>query len=267
MPKLTPRPGAKILTLDIETAPILAYVWRTWKENVGLNQISYDWYILSFAAKWLGQKKVMYHSQQNAKNVEDDKGLLLKLHALLDEADIVVAHNGRRFDCKKINARFLQHGLPPPSPYEIVDTLDVAKAHFAFTSNRLAYLTDTLCTEKKLAHAKFPGFELWAQCLKGNPAAWKEMEVYNKQDVISLEELYLKLRSWMVGHPNVAAIHGDLSEEQCPKCGSANVIQKGFRYTKQGGAYLRYQCKDCGGWSRGRFVQQSRSQRRKMLVN
>lgn len=267
MTKLNVRPGAKILTLDIETAPIMAYVWRTFKENVGLNQISHDWYILSFAAKWLHQKRVMYHDQSKAKNIEDDRSMLLKLHALLDEADIVVAHNGRKFDVKKINARFIQHGLPPPSPYEIVDTLDIARQQFAFTSNRLAHLTDILCTEKKEQHHKFPGFELWAQCLKGNPLAWKEMEKYNKQDVISLEELYLKLRAWYVGHPNVGAINGDLSEESCPKCGSTHVTQKGLRYTKGGGAYLRYQCQDCGGWSRGRFVQQSRSQRRKMLVN
>src|SRR5690554_2502619 len=139
--------GAKILILDIETAPILAHVWRTFKENVGLEQISFDWYILSFAAKWLHSDETLYFDQQYAKDVEDDTPLMQRLWKLLDDADIIVAHNGRRFDLKKINARFAIKGFKPPSPYRIVDTLEIAKKNFAFTSNRLAYLTDTLCTE------------------------------------------------------------------------------------------------------------------------
>lgn len=85
---------ARTLILDIETAPILANVWRTWKENVGMDQIRADWYILSFSAKWLGAKRVMYFDQSKAKDIEDDTFLMRKLHELLNEADIVVAHNG-----------------------------------------------------------------------------------------------------------------------------------------------------------------------------
>ena len=267
MPRLTPHVGAKVLILDIETAPILARVWRTFKENVGLNQIEHDWYILSFAAKWTHQKRIIYKDQSQAVDIEDDRSLLGHLHALLDEADIIVAHNGRKFDMKKINARFFALGFPPPSPYHIVDTLEIAKGSFAFTSNRLAFLTDQFCTEKKMAHAKFPGFELWKECLKGNQEAWKEMARYNKQDVTSLEELYVKMRGWAVGHPNVGAIKGTLSTEACPKCGSEDVKQDGYTYTKGGGMYLRYRCGCCGGYSRGRYVQQSRAQRKRMLVN
>ncbi|MHA6907390.1 ribonuclease H-like domain-containing protein [Ralstonia pseudosolanacearum] len=256
---------ARTLLLDIETAPILANVWRTWKENVGMDQIRADWYILSFSAKWLGAKRVMYFDQSKAKDIEDDTFLMRKLHELLNEADIVVAHNGRRFDLKKINARLIVKGFPPPSPYVIVDTLEIAKRHFAFTSNRLAYLTDTLCTEKKLAHAKFPGFMLWKECLAGNKEAWREMRTYNIQDVVSLEELYLKLRPWAEGHPNVANFD-EPEHPACPKCGSENVIQKGHRHT-QVGRYVRYRCNDCGGWARGRVIQNSKAQRSNLLIN
>lgn len=256
----------KILILDIETAPILAHVWRTFKENVGLNQINHDWYILSFAAKWLGATRVIYHDQSKAKDIEDDSRLMGLLWKLLDEADIIVAHNGRRFDLKKINARFILRGFRPPSPYEIVDTLDEAKKTFAFTSNRLAYLTDALCTQKKLEHAKFPGFELWKQCLNGNREAWKEMKLYNQQDVISLEELYLTMLPWMIGHPNVVALAGS-TERGCPKCGSHDIQQRGYRITRQGGKYARYQCNGCGGWSRGRFQQSTKAERGPLLIN
>lgn len=254
----------RILVLDIETAPVLAYVWRTFKENVSWDQISTDWYILSFAAKWLGDPRVIYHDQSKKRNIEDDRDLMKKLHKLLDEADVVIAHNGKKFDIRKIKARFILNGFPPVSPFRIIDTMLEARKEFAFTSNRLAALTDMLCTEKKLSHAKFPGFELWAQCLKGNPEAWAEMREYNIQDVISLEELYLKLRPWMEGHPNVAAFT-DPDEVTCPKCGSTHVIKKGHRFT-QTGKYVRYLCQGCGGWSRGRLMVNSKETRNNLLV-
>lgn len=255
----------RTLILDIETAPVLAYVWRTFKENVSWDQISTDWYIMSFAAKWLDRTEVLYFDQSRKRNIEDDRVLMSKLHRLLNEADIVVAHNGKKFDIRKIKARFILNGFGPVSPFKIVDTLLEARKEFAFTSNRLAALTDMLCTEKKLTHAKFPGFELWAQCLKGNPEAWAEMREYNIQDVRSLEELYLKLRPWIEGHPNVAAFT-DPEHVSCPKCGSTHVIKKGFRFT-QVGKYLRYQCGDCGGWSRGRITVNTRETRNNLLVN
>lgn len=96
---------------------------------------------------------------------------------MLDEADIVITQNGRKFDQKKLNARFILNGFKPPSSYKHIDTLVIARKHFGFTSNKLKYMTDKLCTKyKKLDHSKFPGMELWRECLKGNSEAWTEME-------------------------------------------------------------------------------------------
>jgi hypothetical protein len=52
--------GPRVLTLDIETAPLESYTWGIWDQNIGLNQIKSEWTILSFSAKWLGEKKVIY---------------------------------------------------------------------------------------------------------------------------------------------------------------------------------------------------------------
>ena len=124
-----PSKKPKILTLDIETVPLESYTWGIWEQNVGLDMIKTEWSILSFAAKWFDKKRVIYADTmgRGASKVRDDKKLLGQLHALLDEADIVVAQNGVRFDMKKINARLIQHGFGPPSPYRVVDTLSVAK--------------------------------------------------------------------------------------------------------------------------------------------
>jgi len=256
----------RTLVLDIETAPVLAYVWRTYKENVSWDQISTDWYILAFAAKWLGESTVMYHDQSRKQDIEDDRALMAHLHKLLNAADIVVAHNGKKFDVRKIKARFILNGMPPPSPFKVVDTLVEARKEFAFTSNRLVALTDLLCPEeKKDEHAEFPGFSLWAECLKGNPAAWKAMRTYNEQDVRALEALYIKLRPWIGGHPNVAA-YVDPERATCPKCGSHHVQRRGHVFT-QTSKYQRYQCRDCGGWSRGRLTQNSKEVRKNLLIN
>ena len=260
-------PGqARILILDIETAPILGNVWSIWQQNVGLNQIERDWYILSFGAKWLGEDRVIYHDQQRAKDIEDDSALLRKLWKLLDEADIVVAHNGKSFDLKKINARMVLAGMQPYSPVKVVDTLIVAKARFKFTSNKLEYLADKLNTKyKKLPHSKFPGFALWKAVMSGNKEAWAEMRLYNEHDVLSLEELYLILRPWDGRHPNVDVYDDEHEGEACPNCGGYHLQKRGFFRTNIG-KYQRYRCNDCGSWPHGRTPINTKAKRKGLLA-
>lgn len=243
--------GPKVLILDIETAPMLGYIWGLWDQNVALNQIHTDWYVLSWAAKWLGDppSKVMYMDQRDAKNIEDDSKLMKKIWELLDEADVIITQNGKKFDQKKLNARFILNKMQPPSSYKHIDTLAIAKKHFAFTSNKLEYMTDKLCTKyKKLKHSRFSGFELWKQCLAGNKAAWKEMEKYNKYDVLSLEELYTKLSPW--DNTVNFSLYTDDEDPVC-SCGSREFKKQGYAYTSVA-KYQRYKCKCCGKESRGR---------------
>jgi hypothetical protein len=249
--QLAPVKGPKVLLFDIETAPILAHVWGLWENNVALNQVVQDWHILSWSAKWLhdGPDKVMYRDQRNAKNVEDDSLILKDIWNLLDQADIVVTQNGIKFDKKKLNARFIMNGFQPPSGYKHIDTKVIASKHFGFTSNKLEYMTDKLNTQyKKLKHNKFPGHELWTQCLKGNLEAWKEMEQYNKHDVLALEELFYKLIPWD-NSINFNLYHDD--EDHVCKCGSTSFFKNGFYYTSTG-KYQKYKCKQCGAEHRDR---------------
>jgi hypothetical protein len=242
----------KILILDIETAPLLGHVWGLWENNLGLNQIAQDWHILAWAAKWLGDppSKIYYQDQRKARKVEDDKELLKGIWKLMDEADIICTQNGKAFDEKKLNARFILNGFQPPSSYRHIDTKLLASRKFAFTSNKLEYMTSKLCTKyKKLTHKKFPGFELWKECLKGNLTAWKEMERYNKYDVLSLEELYIKLRPWD-GTINFNAYDGDPDAIRCV-CGSLNMKRNGYKFTNIG-KYARYKCLDCGSEAKAR---------------
>ncbi len=125
-----------IILLDIETAPSLGYVWGIWEQNV--ISVKEEWFILSFATKVLGVGKPVIYALPDYKHYKrnhyDDEALVKELWKILDEADVVIAHNGDRFDIKKSNARFIYHGLKPPSPYKTIDTLKIARKHFNFNS-------------------------------------------------------------------------------------------------------------------------------------
>ena len=252
----------KILTLDIETAPIEAYVWSLWKQNVGLNQITTEWSLLSYAAKWLHKERVVYKDNRLQEDPRDDAGLMEDLWNLLNDADIVVAQNGLKFDLRKIRARFVLLGYPPFSPVKVVDTMLEARKAFAFTSNKLEWLSAALTDEPKQKHKKFPGFELWSECLKHNRAAWNEMRAYNIVDVKGTEKVYLRIRPWIQGHPNIT-LYDDADAMRCPCCGSAQLEQDGYAYT-QVGQYYRYVC-ECGAWSRSRYTINSLAKRKNTL--
>ncbi len=235
--------NAKVLFLDIETAPLTAWCWGLFDQNVGLNQIESDWHVMSWSAKWLHSKEIFYEDQRDAVDMENDKGILQKMWELIDEADIIIGHNLDRFDIKKLNARFILNGMKPPSSYRTEDTLKMARRKFAFTSNKLSYLTDKLCTKyKKLSHAKFAGFALWKECMKGNIKAWEEMRKYNIYDVLSLEELYLILAPW-ASKINYSVFQPD--DEKICVCGNDLFIKNGYWYTNSG-KVQRLKCTKCG---------------------
>lgn len=212
--------------------------------------IERDWFILCWSAKWLNEKKIYSSSLPKHKsyksNRESDKELLKPLWELLDEADIVISHNGIKFDRRKVNTRFILNGMTPPSPYRMIDTLVLARREFSFTSNRLNDIGQMLGVGKK---KETGGFNLWSDCLDGKMKAWKKMEEYCKQDVRLLERVYLKLRPFHQTHPNLSL------EGACGKCGSSNIQNRGFSYANSG-KYQRYVCKDCGGW--GKYARQKK---------
>ncbi len=243
--------GPRVLLYDIETRPIEAYVWGLFDQNVGLEQIITDWGVISWSAKWLGDpdSKIMYMDLRG-KNKYDDSKILKKLWELIDEADIAITQNGKAFDNKKINARFALLGLQPPSTFRNIDTLVLAKRHFAFTSNKLEFLSSANPnkTTTKLKSKKFPGFLLWKECLLGNLEAWQEMERYNKRDVIALEELYKWLAPW--DNSINFSLYNDSTKVVC-KCGSTDFTKRGYFYTNAG-KFQRYKCNKCGTETRSK---------------
>ena len=256
--------GPRILTFDIETLPLESYTWGLWDQTVGLNQIKTDWAALSIAAKWMGDDNVWYEDTRHKATIRDDKDMIAKLCAMLDEADIVVGQNVKKFDLRKIRARAMMHGLPPFKEPLVQDTMLMARSVGAFTSNKLEYLSANLTDTPKSTHKEFPGFELWLGVMQGNARAWDEMKAYNIQDVIATEQLYLKLRPWVRQHPNMAHYYND-EHRRCPRCGSVDLHNNGTLF-KGVSEYHSYLCSACGGHSRSRFTLNTRDKRKSLLT-
>jgi hypothetical protein len=239
----------KILLIDIETAPVKALVWKMWKENIGVDQVLSDWFCLTWAAKWLGESEVFSNKLTPEEVlIEDDKRIIKEMWKLFDDADIVIGHNSKNFDVVKLNTRFVIHGLVPSSPYKQVDTLEVARKEFGFSSNKLQHLANSFGIKGKYDTS----FNLWKKCLEGDKDSLYYMEHYNKHDVEILELVYLKLRPYIKGHPNLDMYFNDITPH-CPICGKHNLIlvpDKNF-YT-QAVEYQVYRCEDCGGLSRAK---------------
>ncbi len=228
----------KILFLDLETSPNMAYVWGLWQQNVSINQMVNSTEVICFGARWYGQRKVHFKSVHH-----DGKAEMLKsIHELLDEADAVVGWNSAAFDMKHLRREFVENDMLPPSPSKDVDLMRVARQQFKFPSNKLDYVAQKLGFGAKVKHS---GFDLWVGCMAGDEKSWREMKKYQIQDVNLLVGLYEKFLPWIKSHPTHA-----LEGASCINCGSGHLQSRGLAKTTTA-VYQRYQCQECGRWMRG----------------
>lgn len=248
----------KTLLLDVECTPNLATVWGIWQQNIAINQLHETSRVMCFSAKWVNGKEVRFESEYEQSHID----MVEKLHGLLSEADAVVHYNGNKFDMPVINREFLRYSYSPPAPYKNIDLLEVVKRQFRFVSNKLDHVVQELGIGGKVETG---GHELWLKCMDGDPNAWKTMEEYNKHDVILLEALYYRLLPWIHNHPN-PTLYTKNEDIVCPTCGSVHLQKRGTAHGKSF-KYQRYQCMNCGAWSRGRHTINDKEESKKILVN
>jgi len=236
----------KILLFDIETALMEVYVWGLYKQRIPHTNIIKDkdgseksWFVLSWAAKWLFddnvQSDIVTPSESKSRN---DKRILKSIWKLLDEAEIVIGHNLDRFDIRKLNARFIDNDINPPSPFRSIDTLKVARKEFAFVSYKQDFLTKHFELENKLKTE----FQLWVDCMQGDQARLDEMAKYNRHDVMGLEQVYLKLRPYIKNHPNLGVL---VDMDVCPTCGCEYLDETDSVYFTTANKFPVYRCQGC----------------------
>lgn len=244
------RKGPRCLIWDIETSHNLAAVFRLISQDYSIpfDNIVQERYVISASWKVLGEPtvhavSVLDDPARFKRNPHDDTHVLKTLYGVLSEADVIVAHNGRAYDTKFTEARMLIQGLPPLPPITQIDTLETARRRFLFNANNLDYLGKVLKVGRKVKTEN----GLWLKVLQGDTAAIKRMVRYNKQDVLLLERVFLKLRPYMSDHVNRQLFGGAASA--CPRCGSAKVQARGV-HRAISNVYQRLHCQSCGGWFR-----------------
>ncbi len=234
----------KIFVFDIETSTLLTRVFSLKVSGyISHKNVVADWFVICWAGRWQGEKKIIHDvvTPEEAKN-RDDKRVCSSLWDIFNKADILIAHNGDRFDIKKMNYRFcIKHGFNPPLPYRTIDTLKECRKIFASTSHALDYLAKQLKVPAKIN----TGFQLWVDCENGVKGALQEMDAYCRHDIEIGEEMYLKIRPWMKTGVNLG-LYTNLLDSVCPRCSSENLIPTDKIATTGANAYETYRCDDCG---------------------
>ena len=233
----------KVLYYDIETSLAKSYHFNYWKTNIGVKQMIEASHMLSHAWCW-GEDGEVFSSILTQKEAltKDDERIVLEAWSLFDQADIIVAHNGKRFDVNKCNGYFLKYGLPKPSPFKVIDTLEIAKKNFNLPFKSLEYLAKFLDVELKLDAG---GIDTWIGCEHGDQDALDTMEHYNRGDIITLREIHKRLKGWDNNGVNIA-LYNDQHDAVCTHCGSedVSVLSDKFAYTPQR-KYQVYRCNSC----------------------
>lgn len=231
---------SKILFIDIETCPNVVLSWAIGhKVSLSYENIIHERRIICACYKWADEKTV--HSVDWGKK-QDDKALLKKISKVIAKADVVIGHNGDRYDIKFINGRLLYHKLPPLGKLNTEDTLSMSRKTFYLNSHRLDYLGEYLGEGRKLDTG---GYGLWkAVHLDKCGKSLQKMISYCKKDVILLENVYNRISPYVEHTVNKAIIEGRDKNVACDACGSTEAVKDGHRYTKSG-KYQRYKCSNC----------------------
>lgn len=233
----------KILTYDIERLHGLYRSWGPGQQYLTIADELEPPRTCCVAAKWYEKKKILFSAEWQNK----DHDWLRDVWEWLDEADVVVTFNGKKFDEPILKWDFVERGWEFPSPVHHVDLYQLIR-QLKPSSKKLAYITDRLEITRKMRTSG----GLWERVRNGDRAAQAEMRKYNGIDVEATEDLYDYLQPY-IKLPNMALLSGYGQDDgmRCPQCRKALQV-KGEDYVHDGyhaagvSVFQRIKCLHCG---------------------
>ena len=221
---------------------MLSFHWQPKTDWIGKHlTVDDDRFIFCWSAKWSdGDEVLSARLTQKQARTQDDAPIIVKLADLMRQADYVVAHNGNRFDYKRVNARLLLKKLEPLGRVQQIDTLTIARSSFDLPYNNLDYLARKLELGRKIP----TDFDLWRRCYYGDVSALKEMEEYNRQDVRLLETVFYEMLPYAKNLPRLwDAV--EWRQEFCPYCGSTDRKLAKVPYRTKVNSFKKFTCQNC----------------------
>lgn len=231
---------------DIETSFGLFYTFANNMYEAKLSREHTPIKLLTVSVKELGKKPKSYA----VIDYPDYKSFVADVREkVFVKYDVLIAHNGKRFDLRMCNTFFAEVGLPKVDkfPANMIDTKNEAKREWALPSHSLSYLLNHF---KLGAKINTGGESLWYECMEflpngkpKNPKAWKKMRHYCDGDVIGGEALYQFMRKggWIKRLVVERLCYG---KDGCIRCGGHNIQFRGEKPYKEG-VYEMVWCKDC----------------------
>lgn len=227
---------------DLEVSPNLGAFWRcSFKASISPEQILQEREILT--ASWKFEDEDHIYSMQwnwDAEPEFRDIEIIEQMTEVFERADEVVTQNGKRFDEPWLRTRALMLGLPPLPQVKHVDVLQRHRRFFNFNSNKQDYLTRMFCGEGKPGMKYKQWLDMW---YRGCRKSGNEMEEYNRDDVLKLEELDQITRLHEPQTINTKDI--ETNDGKCPWQGCNGDLYSNGKYNTNTMAYNRYRCNSC----------------------
>ena len=239
--KLNMEKPIRRLFFDIETSPMIVYSWRVgYNINLPYDNVINEWKVICISYKWEHENEVKNLTWD--KN-QCDKKMLEEFVKLANSADELIAHNGDRFDIKKVRTRCIYHRIPMFPKYRSLDTLKKARGNFSFPNNKLDTIAQYLGVGAKLKHE---GFDMWVKCMQNDKQALKDMVKYCDMDIVVLEDVYLTMQNYIKPNTHAGVVNGGL-KHSCPVCGNEHDLTLVKNDVTQKGTISRVmECDNCG---------------------
>jgi uncharacterized C2H2 Zn-finger protein len=233
----------KRLFYDIETSFCKGHFWRPgWKQTIHPHQITDHAKIISIHWSWEGEDDVK--NSHWGLEEQCDKKVLEEFLPILDSADEVITHNGKRFDTPWLRTRAIYHGLAFKHTHNELDTYKIAKKYLNLPSYSLKNICDYYGLEAKKDAG---GIETWINVIYNkDKEALKHLLYYGDGDIASLKEVFYKLRPYAQPNMHYSVKAGE-NKFDCPECGHLGKWNK--TYTTRAGTIQHYfLCRDkkCG---------------------
>jgi DNA polymerase elongation subunit (family B) len=255
--------GPKVLLLDLESTPSIVAAFQRFNVNISPSHvIEENNNLISICYKWLGEKKIHKLVQTPTEAINrSDLRLIAEFYDVIEEADVIVAHNCSNFDWPLFKTRCLFHDFPPPKNVKIIDTLKIARS-LKFPSNKLESIANYLNLTRKIDNE---GIKLWLDCMRGDKKALKTILDYNEGDIVTLEEAYLKLRAYDLLPVNLG-LFTNTDEVVCKVCASTDLTKTGNSVYTTVSEFEEVVCNDCGHRQRTRQPINTKSKRKALLA-